>query len=172
MMSATSLGMVNQKLAYARAVLAQLDGLPEGSASERLQRQALLDAGAFHLMCAYSHYLRELGENYALTQVAGIHNESDLHKALMAQGKSPAEVRELQELRRQPASWLTQLHASYAACWQFPEKPTAHQDAARIQAVDLEAVAAPLPVTAERLQTAYRALNELIVRQRESTTEW
>jgi hypothetical protein len=170
-MGTTSLGMVNQKLAYARAVLAQVERLPDDSASERMHRQALLDAGVFHLVCAYSHYLRELGENYALTHVASIHNENDLQQALMAQGKNPVELRELQELRRQPDSWLTQLYGSYNVCWQLPGKP-ATLEAARIQAIDLEAAAPAAPITIERLQAAYKALNELIFRQRESTTEW
>lgn len=170
-MGSASLGMVNQKLAYTRALLTQLRVLPEANAGQRLARQAVLDAGIFHLVCAYNHYLRELAEHYAVTQVEQITTENDLEQALLAQGKSPAELHELQELRRQPESWLTQLHASYDACWRLPnQKPV--QSAMRIQALDLEAASAPLAMTEKRLQEVCEALEELITRHRESVTEW
>lgn len=171
-MGSTSLGMVNQKLAYTRALLVQLQALPEANTGQRMARQALLDAGSFHLVCAYRHYLRELAEHYALTQVANINTENDLQQALLAQGKSPAELHELQELRHQRDSWLTQLHTSYEACWYLSDQKPAVHSAGRIQALDLEAAAAPVAMTEERLQGACRALEELIARQRESVTEW
>lgn len=172
-MGLTSLGMVNQKLAYTRAMLVQLQALPEANAGQRMTSQALLDAGAFHLVCAYNHYLRELAEHYGLNPVADINTENDLQQALMAQGKTPAELHELQELRRQPDSWLNQLHASYSACWRLPgQKPVAHS-ATRIQALDLEAsTAPPMPMTEERLQHVCQRLEELVSRHRESVTEW
>lgn len=170
-MGSASLGMVNQKLAYTRALLTQLRVLPEANAGQRLARQAVLDAGIFHLVCAYNHYLRELAEHYAVTQIEQITTENDLEQALLAQGKSPAELHELQELRRQPESWLTQLHASYDACWRLPnQKPV--QSATRIQALDLEAASAPVAMTEKRLQGMCEAAEELITRHRESVTEW
>lgn len=168
----TSLTMVNQKLAYCRATRAMAEGLPEAThAGQRLQLQALLDAGAFHLLCAYRHYVRELGENYVLPRVTEINSEDDLEKALAAQGKTPVEIRELQQLRRDPNSWLAQLQASYQACWQLPVGRPGGSEAF-IQAVDLDAPAAPQPVTVDTLNTWYRAFNELVARQRESSTEW
>src|SRR5690625_7862108 len=123
-MGSASLGMVNQKLAYTRALLTQLRVLPEANAGQRLARQAVLDAGIFHLVCADNHYIRELAEHYAETQVEQITTENDLQQTLLAQGKSPAELHELQEMRRQRESWLTQVHAIYDACWrQTNEKP-------------------------------------------------
>src|SRR5690625_7154744 len=98
-MGSASLGMVNQKLAYTRALLTQLRVLPEANAGQRLARQAVLDAGIFHLVCAYNHYLPELAEHYAATQVEQITTENALQQPLLAQAKSPAELHALQQSR-------------------------------------------------------------------------
>lgn len=171
-MSQTSLAMVNQKLAYSRATMALLDGLSDATnASQRLQHQALLDAGAFHLLCAYSHYLRELGENYALPNVLRIMTEDDLQQALAKQGKEPAEIRELQQLRHHSDSWLAELNASYQACWTLSE-PVSTALEGRIAVMNLDAPAVARPVTRERLRHWYSELTELIARQRETSSEY
>ena len=74
-MANASLSRVNQKLAYARALLkrASVSGHPT-SAAERLQLQALLDAVVFHLACGFHHYLREVAENYRVADVAEIND--------------------------------------------------------------------------------------------------
>lgn len=166
--------MVNQKLAYARVTMALLENLAAPTnANQRLQQQALLDAGAFHLMCAYSHYLRELGENYALPKVSHIGSEEDLRTAFAAQGKSPAELQELLQLCERGDSWLSRLKADYQACWQLVDESQAPAADGRIQVVDLDAARANgEPVSRVRLVEWYRALTDLIARQRETSAEY
>ncbi len=173
-MANKSLAMVNQKLAYARATMALLEAQAEpANASQRLQRQALLDAGVFHLACAYNHYLRELGENYALPKVAHIDSEEALRKAFAAQGKAPAELQELEQLSGSGDSWLSRLKVAYQGCWQLVDNQPPVADAGRIQVVDLEASATSSePVSRARLAEWYRALTDLIARQRETSAEY
>lgn len=173
-MANKSLAMVNQKLAYARATMALLDTLSApANASQRLQQQALLDAGAFHLRCAYSHYLRELGENYALPQVAHIESEEDLRKAFSAQGKSPAELQELLQLGERSDSWLSHLKRAYQACWRLADSNAVAADPSRIQVVNLDAAPeSNEPISRARLTDWYRALTDLIARQRETSAEY
>ena len=69
-MANSSLSLVNQKLAYARALIKQASPLSNSTTtSERLQLRALLDASVFHLMCGIHHYLREIAENYRVKNV-------------------------------------------------------------------------------------------------------
>lgn len=173
-MANTSLSKVNQKLAYARATMALLDSLsPPANASQRMQQQALLDAGGFHLVCAYRHYLRELGENYALPKVAQIDSEEELRKAFNAQGKMPAELQELVQLCENGDSWLARLKADFQACWEFPNIRAATAEEGKIQLVDLDAApASGEPILRSRLTDWYHALTDLIARQRETSAEY
>lgn len=173
-MANKSLAMVNQKLAYARATMRLLETLAvPANVSQRLQQQALLDAGAFHLMCAYSHYLRELGENYALPKVAHIDSEEDLRAAFAAQGKSPAELQELLQLCERDDSWLSRLKADYQGCWQLADESQAPAGEGRIQVVDLDTPrSGGEAVSRARLVEWYQALTDLIARQRETSAEY
>lgn len=169
-MAGTSLTRVNQKVAYCRALLKQLvnDGEP-GNANERLRQQALLDAAAFHLLCAYRHYLRELAENYAVPDVTRISTERDLLAALERFGKNPSEARELLSLRQDPDSWLHALQEAYDACW----AASGAAPVARIEVLDLEAPeGAPGKITHPRMAQWFEAFNQLVERQRETSAEY
>ncbi len=168
-----SISLVNQKLAYARSLMAAVDVLGEpGNARQRLDAQALLDATAFHLLCAYRHYLRELAEGYMVPAVASINSEDDLLSALAALGKTPNEATELKNLSRDSNSWLAQLQGCYQACWQLPGEPSP-ASVGRIALVDLDKPVASDPViTAGRLREWYTEFNQLIARQRESSVEY
>lgn len=169
-MSASSLSLVNQKLAYCRAMmkLVQSEPVPK-RADDRLRRQALLDAGAFHLLCAYRHYLRELAENHAVPDTSGILSEQDLLQALDRQGKTSFEARELQALSDDAESWLAGLRNSYQSFWQPPSGSSPQ----RIDVVDLDSPAGTArQVSRESLEAWYRAFNDLVERQRETSAEY
>lgn len=169
-MAGTSLTRVNQKLAYCRALLKQLsrDGAP-GNANERLRQQALLDGAAFHLLCGYRHYLRELAENYSVPDVSRITTEQDLLEALERFGKNPSEARELLTLRTNPDSWLFALQEAFDACW----AASGAAPVARIEVLDLESPdGAPGKVTQARMTLWFEAFNELVERQRETSAEY
>lgn len=169
-MAASSLSLVNQKLAYCRALMrmVQQDSEAEG-VDNRFLRQGLLEGAAFHLLCAYRHYLRELAENYEAPDSSYIGTEDDLLEVLNRQGRDPAEARELKHLRTDPESWLSELQASYHACWQKSDRSKGK----RIQVLDLDAPEPAVTVVSwEALQRWYSAFNTLIERQRDSSAEW
>jgi len=115
-MANISLTRVNQKLAQVRALL---DGVDVNNLTS-VHCNALKEAAAFHLVCAYQHYLREIAETYWLKNVSGIRTESDLSEAFLAAKKHPAEAEELISLRKNTNSWLAQLHRYYDALWVVP----------------------------------------------------
>lgn len=169
-MSSSSLSRVNQKLAYCRAMvrLSRADD-HGGRADRRLQRQALLDAGAFHLLCAYRHYLRELAETYRLPDSASVLTEQDLITGLERLGRNPAEALELQALHADSDSWLAALQQAYNACWERGETPSGE----RIEVVDLGSPGGPAgAVTGERLEHWLSAFEQLVERQRETSAEY
>lgn len=170
-MAASSLSRVNQKLAYCRALMKLIQAEPAAPkrADDRLRHQALLDAGAFHLLCAYRHYLRELAENYSVPDSSRIHTEQDLIQTLERLGKTPSEPRELQALSEDAESWLVALQGAYAAIWQ----PPAEDSVQRIEVIDLDAPQhASRQVSRESLESWYRAFNDLVERQRETSAEY
>ncbi|WP_027330923.1 DUF6586 family protein [Marinimicrobium agarilyticum] len=169
-MAASSLTLVNQKLAYCRALmkLVQSESVPK-RADDRLRRQALLDAGAFHLLCAYRHYLRELAEHHTVADTSRILTEQDLLQALDRLGKTSFEARELQALSEDAQSWLSGLHNAYHSFWQ----PPVAESLQRIEVVDLDSPAgAARQVSRENLEAWYRAFNDLVERQRETSAEY
>lgn len=170
-MAATSLSLVNQKLAFCRALMKLIRQEPEPrEASARMRCQSLLDAAAFHLFCAYRHYLREVAENYMVANSADIVSEDDLINALQRMGKVPSEARELKGLREDSDSWLTELQSAYEACWQLSDPVAMSQ---RIQVMDLDAPKGrSKSVTRERLESWFDAFGRLIERQRETSAEY
>lgn len=169
-MAVPSLTLVNQKIAYCRALLKMLarEGEP-ANADQRLRQQALLDGAAFHLQCAYRHYLRELAENYAVPDAGRIINEQNLLETLERFGKNPAEARELLNLRVDQDSWACALQSAYDGCWE----PSGAAPVARIQVVDLDTPdGAPGKITLARLNRWFAAFNELVERQRETSAEY
>lgn len=169
-MAAPSLTLVNQKIAYCRALLKLLVREREpANANERLRQQALLEGAMFHLLCAHRHYLRELAENYSVPDAAQIATEQDLLDALERFGKNPSEARELLNLRVDRNSWVSALQEAYDGCWAAMGAPAV----ARIQVVDLDAPdGVPGKVTLDRLNQWFRAFNELVERQRETSAEY
>lgn len=173
-MAITHISLVNQKLAYSKATLGLLTSMSEPS---RLQQQALIDACVFHLVSGYRFYLRELGENYRVKNLASINNTQQLLNALTAIDKVPSEATELAALEAETASWLGQLLGYFDALHQSPtivKEAKAFMSDTLIQAVDVtdaQAEASP-PPNANELAAALDHFRQLIQRQRETSAEY
>jgi hypothetical protein len=175
-MSILSLSLVNQKLAYARSLVA-LISVPrsDDTPKESLQRQALLDAAVMHMVCAYQHYLREIAESYFVKGVSFIKVEQDLIKVLQEAGKSPADAQELQRLHADESSWLSRLFFNYERQWAFPVVQQVKQEPVNdslIVLVDMDVSDEKKQVTLSLLSAWYKQLVELIQRQRETRAEY
>lgn len=175
-MPINSLSLVNQKLAYARALLALVPAQEaHDDSTSALQRKALLDATVSHLICAYQLYLRELADNFQVKLSASIKTERDLVSALDELGKTPSESTELLQLRADEDSWLACLHRSHEQQWNLPIAApqigrSMEENLIGIIPIDAksEAIEASLPhVTAWN-----KALVALIQRQRETSVEY
>lgn len=163
-MANLSLTRVNQKLAQANALLQQSAGI----SLTKVQRQSLIEAVSFHLVCGYQHYLRELAETYGLKTTLGISSEVDLARALEAAGKHPAETAELQQLRS-GRTWLADLQGFYESLWRSP-KPVSQQDDNLISLIDEDATsAAP---TLELVGQWHSDFVALVRRHRETSAEF
>ncbi|WP_111641937.1 DUF6586 family protein [Marinimicrobium alkaliphilum] len=177
-MAVKYLQAVNQKLAFARAVLKMLEAQSEPvNASERLRCQALEGAVLFHAMCGYRHYLRELAENYGVRDPEPIATENDLQAALSAIGKMPNEASELSLMRSEPNSWVSRMRIAYDDCWRLPAEvsatePVQGEDIAPglIQVAHIEE---PAPaVNAEQLKRWLEAFQAMVERHRETSAEY
>ena len=170
-MTNRSLIRVNQKLAQARELLKASDT----ESISPIQTDSILEAVAFHLVCAYRHYLRELAEVYSVNHIDDFNNESELVKALQAKAKHPAEADELVNLRTDQYSWLSQLHNYYNSLWKIPATSKAHDhdhDDALIKIVDIDSVNEIPPVTLLVVASWHLSFIDLIRRQRETSAEF
>lgn len=171
-MAITHISLVNQKLAYAKATLGLLTSMSEPS---RLQQQALIDACVFHLVSGYRFYLRELGENYRVKNLALITNIQQLINALTAIDKTPSEATELATLEAAPESWLAQLLGYFDVLQQSPaivKEAKAFESEVLIQAVDVTDTQASSPPNTKELAMALDNFRQLIQRQRETSAEY
>ncbi len=169
-MPSLSLTRVNQKLAQARALLQVIDE----SALTPLSLNSIQEAVAFHLICAYQHYLCEIAEVYWLKNVAAIRTESDLITAFYAAKKHPAEAEELLVLRTEKNSWLAQLHIYYESLWLVPviTLSDTQQDDRFINVVNLESNFDVASVDLALIDSWHLALLALITRQRQTSAEF
>ena len=169
-MANLSLTRVNQKLAQARLLIV---GVDEESLAA-VHRNSLMEAAAFHLICAYQHYLRELAEAYGLKPVIDVRTEVDLATAFEAAKKHPAEADELLVLRNDSHSWLFRLQGYYESLWHAP-KPSNSQSNDQsndnlISSVNLDVIADLISM--ENLREWHSDFVALVMRQRETSAEF
>lgn len=166
-MANLSLTRVNQKLMQAKLLV---QGVDEESLSP-VHRNALLEGAAFHLICAYQHYLREIAETYGLKNIIALRSEADLINAFEAAKKYPAEAQELNDLRKEPGSWLTQLQTYYDSLWRIPVIADVQQSENLISLVNTDDAAYP-NVDLSVILGWQGDFTALVLRQRETSAEF
>ena len=166
-MANLSLTRVNQKLMQAKCLLQVVDAdslLP-------VHLNALLEGAAFHLLCAYQHYLREIAEAYGLKNAVALRSEDDLIAAFEAAKKYPAEAKELVVLRKDANCWLVQLQNYYDSLWRLPVAKDARDNDNLITLVNMDS-ADVASVDLGRVQGWQRDFMALVLRQRETSAEF
>lgn len=177
-MSISHLSLVNQKLAYAGAIITTLNTpLPEQKAAQQLQQQALSDAAVFHLQMALHFYLRELAGHHHIKNLSTINSVSDLAAALQQADGVSSESSELSSLVQTNNTWLNQLTRYYDQLFKSPEKPKekkAFRQENLIELVELTEVNEPpsLQLTPELLASWLHSFRALVIRQRETSAEY
>ncbi|MBE8717456.1 DUF6586 family protein [Cellvibrio polysaccharolyticus] len=154
-MSATSQSLVNQKLAFARFLLAQYAQIP-ASTEARLQKGAVLEGALMHLACAYRHYLHELAGNARLKQVNRFATEDAVLEALAEEGRFDASVDALRELRAADGSWLKAMLLAQESLWLAPAPVAIKKAFQESEGISLIAVA---EVQDDPLQSLYQQVS-------------
>ena len=166
-MANLSLTRVNQKLMQAKQLLQVVDV----NSLTPIHLNALLEGAAFHLMCAYQHYLREIAETYGLKNVVSLRSEDDLIGAFEAAEKYPAEAEELLALRKDAKSWLLQLQGYYDSLWRLPVVNEKRDSDNLISLVNMDSVDL-IEVDLGVIQGWQRDFTALVLRQRETSAEF
>ncbi len=169
-MSKQSLNRVNQKLAQAKSLLDDIDE----AVCTPIHLNSVKEAAAFHLICAYQHYLREIAESYWLKNSVNIQTEADLIAAFQAAKKYPVEAEELITLRKDANSWLGQLHTYYESLWLAPAIALndIQSDEILIKTVNLESNFDVAQVDLTLIASWRESFTSLVVRQRETSAEF
>jgi hypothetical protein len=165
-----SLTRVNQKLAQAKALFDDIDK----TALTSIRLNSRKEAAAFHLICAYYHYLHEIAETYWLKNSTGIQTEADLIAAFLIAKKHPAEAEELVGLRKDENSWLGQLHAYYESLWSVPAIAPNHtqSDESLVKIVNLDSSFDLIQVDLTLIASWHENFTALVMRQRETSAEF
>ncbi len=173
-MSISHLSLVNQKLAYASAIIRLLNEHP---ARQPLEQQALVDAAVFHLAMGLHFYLRELAEHHRIKNLSVINSVQDLVAALQQSDSTSSESSELLSLTETNETWLNQLSGHYAQLSKSPEKPKEKKAFGQENLIELveltEADETPLlKLTPELLASWLESFRALVLRQRDTSAEY
>jgi hypothetical protein len=166
-MSNLSLTRVNQKLMQAKHLLQIVDI----NSLTPVHLNAVLEGAAFHLICAYQHYLREIAETYSLKNVVVLRSEDDLIGAFEAAKKYPVEAEELVTLRKDAKSWLVQLQNYYDSLWRLPVANENRDAENLISLINMDSNDV-IDVDLAAIQGWQRDFTALVLRQRETSAEF
>ena len=165
-MLSSYLSAVNQKLLFARQLLAQAD-----SKTGQQQGTALAQSVAVQLNQAWLWHCRNVAETYKLQELDLVVCANTLVELLAAQGKTPGEATELQNLQNNPDSWLCELLKAHQYIYRLPTIRKAEMDVDRLPMI---AVDAPEVVdwSLERAEIWLSRMQEVVERQREMMVEF
>lgn len=174
-MSNIYISRTNQKLSFAKLHLDHLKKAEQGSGwSKHASIESFEESILFHLVSAYSSYVREIAAVYYL-QPEKITTRDELQQQLEDKGMEASEAKELGILAATD-SWLSQLLAAYRACWQAQERDQAssseHASLSEIQVVQVNPDHSSDKEVISQLEGWLDNLRELVERQRESLKEW
>jgi hypothetical protein len=164
------LSAVNQKLLFARQLLS-LAETKQGQKQGTVSSQSIAQSVAVQLHQAWLWHCRNIAENYKLQELDSVGCANTLVELLAAQGKTPGEATELQNLQNDPDSWLSELLKAHQHIYQLPTVRKAEMDVDRLPMI---AVDAPDLVdwSLECAQLWLANMQELVERQREMMVEF
>ena len=162
----TYLSAVNQKLLFARQLLSQAD-----TKQSQKQGAVLSQSVAVQLHQAWLWHCRNVAENYKLQELDSVDCANTLVELLAAQGKTPGEATELQNLQNDPDSWLSGLLKAHQHIYRLPTVRKAEMDVDRLPMISLDAPEA-VDWSLERAELWLSNMQELVDRQREMMVEF
>lgn len=180
-MSISNFSLVNQKLAFAKALCALADEASLSSSIShsalRLRQDALLSSCALQLSLVFHFYLREIADRSYLKNSGAITSLDELEQSLAQSDKYPSEIVELRELASQSGSWLEQLLRYTQAARQSPRKEKEQKSFLQdnlILTVDITAAddEQSLSLTLEMVEFWAEAFRDMVLRQRDTSAEF
>ncbi|MFT6915960.1 MAG: hypothetical protein ACJAWL_002277 [Motiliproteus sp.] len=174
-MSNIYISRTNQKLTFARLHLDCLKKAEQANGwSKHAQIESFEESVLFHMVSAYSAYLREIAQVYYL-EPEKISTRDELVAQMEVKGLEAPEANELSQLAGSD-SWLSQLLAAYRACWMAQERDQAadskHASLSEIQVVQVNPDHASDQDVIAQLESWLNLMRELVDRQREGLKEW
>ena len=173
------LSAVNQKLLFARQLIALLDSgksSRQGAFKDSHQVEAIAQSVAVQLYQAWHFHLRDIASNYKLASPDDVTSAEILVEMLAAEDKCPAEATEMQALVADSESWVAELFNAQAQVYELPVIRKAEMDVDRLPMIAVDATNAEgaklVEWTLERAQLWLTQLQELVERQRDMMVEF
>ena len=164
----TYLSAVNQKLLFARQLLTHVS---ESNPKKAQHDTVLTQSVAVQLRQAWLWHCRNIAENYKLQELDAVDCADSLVELLAAQGKTPGEATELQNLQNDPDSWLSELLKAHQHIYRLPTVRKAEMDVDRLPMIALDAPEV-VDWSLERAKLWLSNMQELVERQREMMVEF
>ena len=165
------LSAVNQKLLFARQLLALLEGQ-----TDTHKITAVTQSVALQLYQAWHWHLQDVASNYKLADPQQVKSPALLVQLLEADGKHPAEAMEMLNLDTDKSSWLSELCRAHRQLYLLPVIRKAEMDVDRLPMIAVDAVAAdgtlPVDWSLSQARLWFERMQELVDRQRDMMVEF
>ncbi len=165
------LSAVNQKLLFARQLLALLEGQ-----TDTHKITAVTQSVALQLYQAWHWHLQDVASNYKLADPQQVKSPALLVQLLEADGKHPAEAMEMLNLDTDKSSWLSELCRAHRQLYLLPVIRKAEMDVDRLPMIAVDAVAAdgtlPVDWSLSQARLWFGKMQELVDRQRDMMVEF
>ncbi len=165
------LSAVNQKLLFARQLLALLEGQ-----TDTHKITAVTQSVALQLYQAWHWHLQDVASNYKLADPQQVKSPALLVQLLEADGKHPAEAMEIINLDTDKSSWLSELCRAHRQLYLLPVIRKAEMDVDRLPMIAVDAVAAdgtlPVDWSLSQARLWFGKMQELVDRQRDMMVEF
>lgn len=165
------LSAVNQKLLFARQLLALLEGQ-----TDTHKITAVTQSVALQLYQAWHWHLQDVASNYKLADPQQVKSPALLVQLLEADGKHPAEAMEMLNLDTDKSSWLSELCRAHRQLYLLPVIRKAEMDVDRLPMIAVDAVAAdgtlPVDWSLSQARLWFGRMQELVDRQRDMMVEF
>jgi hypothetical protein len=166
------LSAVNQKLLFAEQLLATDIKLSVGGQQDSHQATAIAQSVALQLQRAWYWHLQDVASNYKMQDPEAVESAASLLALLVAEGKTPGEAIELNDLEADKNSWVAQLLNAHRHLYIVPLARRAEMDADRLPMIAVDISGDSIDWDIQQARAWLSQMQELVDRQRDMMIEF
>lgn len=166
------LSAVNQKLLFAGQLLAIDVKMSVRGQQDSHQATAIAQSVALHLQRAWYWHLQDVASNYKMQDPEAVVSAASLLALLDAEGKTPGEAIELNDLEADKNSWVAQLLDAHRHLYTVPVARKAEMDADRLPMIAVDISGDSMVWDIQQARDWLAQMQELTERHRDMMIEF